>query len=123
MPCGWERARSRCPVLIHCLDLSLACRRAGRPLRGTRAPSAGEMGADDAGMCSGSEASTDPMSTGNEFLDKALVLHLNNCNRLLLVRTRVEYGGRRHPGWAVCDPLKGVLPQPEGCDVGSELCH
>ena len=38
-------------------------------------------------MCSGSEASTDPMSTGNEFLDKALVLHLNNCNRLLLVRT------------------------------------
>uniref|UniRef100_A0A8C3ULU7 Rho family-interacting cell polarization regulator 1 n=1 Tax=Catharus ustulatus TaxID=91951 RepID=A0A8C3ULU7_CATUS len=29
-------------------------------------------------------ASTDPMSTGNEFLDKALVLHLNNCNRLLL---------------------------------------
>uniref|UniRef100_A0A803V1A6 RHO family interacting cell polarization regulator 1 n=1 Tax=Ficedula albicollis TaxID=59894 RepID=A0A803V1A6_FICAL len=33
---------------------------------------------------SGSDASTDPMSTGNEFLDKALVLHLNNCNRLLL---------------------------------------
>uniref|UniRef100_A0A803VPF5 Rho family-interacting cell polarization regulator 1 n=1 Tax=Ficedula albicollis TaxID=59894 RepID=A0A803VPF5_FICAL len=32
----------------------------------------------------GSDASTDPMSTGNEFLDKALVLHLNNCNRLLL---------------------------------------
>ncbi|NXA73328.1 RIPR1 regulator, partial [Thryothorus ludovicianus] len=59
-------------------------RRAGRPLRSTRAPSAGEMGADDTGMCSGSEASTDPMSTGNEFLDKALVLHLNNCNRLLL---------------------------------------
>uniref|UniRef100_A0A8C3UPB9 RHO family interacting cell polarization regulator 1 n=1 Tax=Catharus ustulatus TaxID=91951 RepID=A0A8C3UPB9_CATUS len=49
-----------------------------------RAPSAGEVGADDTGMCSGSEASTDPMSTGNEFLDKALVLHLNNCNRLLL---------------------------------------
>ncbi|NXU07816.1 RIPR1 regulator, partial [Buphagus erythrorhynchus] len=59
-------------------------RRAGRPLRSTRALSAGEMGADDTGMCSGSEASTDPMSTGNEFLDKALVLHLNNCNRLLL---------------------------------------
>uniref|UniRef100_U3JXG0 RHO family interacting cell polarization regulator 1 n=1 Tax=Ficedula albicollis TaxID=59894 RepID=U3JXG0_FICAL len=50
----------------------------------TRAPSAGEVGADDTGMCSGSDASTDPMSTGNEFLDKALVLHLNNCNRLLL---------------------------------------
>ncbi|NXB49278.1 RIPR1 regulator, partial [Leucopsar rothschildi] len=59
-------------------------RRAARPLRSIRAPSAGEMGADDTGMCSGSEASTDPMSTGNEFLDKALVLHLNNCNRLLL---------------------------------------
>lgn len=37
------------------------------------------------GLCSGSEASTDPLSTGNEFLDKALVLHLNNCNCLLLV--------------------------------------
>ncbi|XP_027502326.1 rho family-interacting cell polarization regulator 1 isoform X1 [Corapipo altera] len=59
-------------------------RKAGRPLRSTRAPSTGEMGADDTGMCSGSEASTDPMSTGNEFLDKALVLHLNNCNCLLL---------------------------------------
>ncbi|XP_016156567.1 PREDICTED: protein FAM65A [Ficedula albicollis] len=59
-------------------------RRAGRALRSTRAPSAGEVGADDTGMCSGSDASTDPMSTGNEFLDKALVLHLNNCNRLLL---------------------------------------
>ncbi|XP_027554078.1 rho family-interacting cell polarization regulator 1 isoform X3 [Neopelma chrysocephalum] len=59
-------------------------RKAGRPLRSTRAPSAGEVGADDTGMCSGSEASTDPMSTGNEFLDKALVLHLNNCNCLLL---------------------------------------
>ncbi|XP_050167385.1 rho family-interacting cell polarization regulator 1 isoform X2 [Myiozetetes cayanensis] len=59
-------------------------RKADRPLRSTRAPSAGEMGADDTGMCSGSEASTDPMSTGNEFLDKALVLHLNNCNCLLL---------------------------------------
>lgn len=74
-------------MLTLCLGLSLACRRAGRPRRGSRAPSAGETGADDTGMCSGSEASTDPMSTGNEFLDKALVLHLNNCNRLLLVRT------------------------------------
>ncbi|XP_021157065.2 rho family-interacting cell polarization regulator 1 isoform X7 [Columba livia] len=59
-------------------------RRAGRPRRGSRVPSAGETGADDMGLCSGSEASTDPLSTGNEFLDKALVLHLNNCNRLLL---------------------------------------
>lgn len=109
-------------MLIHCLDLSLACRRAGRPLRSSRAPSAGEMGADDTGMCSGSEASTDPMSTGNEFLDKALVLHLNNCNRLLLVRTRVGYGSRETLGWAVCISLKGVLLQPGGCDVGSERC-
>ncbi|XP_040427371.1 rho family-interacting cell polarization regulator 1 isoform X2 [Cygnus olor] len=59
-------------------------RRASRARRGSRAPSAGEVGADDAGTCSGSEGSADPMSTGNEFLDKALVLHLHNCNRLLL---------------------------------------
>ncbi|NXP76255.1 RIPR1 regulator, partial [Ramphastos sulfuratus] len=59
-------------------------RRAGRPRRGSRAPSAGESGADDAGMGSGSEASTEPMSTGSEFLDKALVLHLHSCNCLLL---------------------------------------
>lgn len=96
-------------MLIHCLDLSLACRRAGRPLRSTRAPSAGEMGADDTGMCSGSEASTDPMSTGNEFLDKALVLHLNNCNRLLLVRTRVGDGSRGHPGVGCIYPLEAGL--------------
>lgn len=74
-------------MLTCCLHLFLTCRRAGRPRRGSRAPSAGETGADDMGLCSGSEASTDPLSTGNEFLDKALVLHLNNCNRLLLVST------------------------------------
>nr|XP_033797864.1 rho family-interacting cell polarization regulator 1 isoform X2 [Geotrypetes seraphini] len=43
-----------------------------------------EVIAEDAGVCSGSEGSSDPLSTGNEFLDRALVLHLNNCNRLLL---------------------------------------
>uniref|UniRef100_A0A8B9EP11 RHO family interacting cell polarization regulator 1 n=1 Tax=Anser cygnoides TaxID=8845 RepID=A0A8B9EP11_ANSCY len=59
-------------------------RRASRARRGSRAPSSGEVGADDAGTCSGSDGSADPMSTGNEFLDKALVLHLHNCNRLLL---------------------------------------
>lgn len=74
-------------MLTFCLHLFLTCRRASRPRRGSRAPSAGEMGPDDMGLCSGSEASTDPLSTGNEFLDKALVLHLNNCNRLLLVST------------------------------------
>nr|XP_038041195.1 rho family-interacting cell polarization regulator 1 isoform X4 [Anas platyrhynchos] len=59
-------------------------RRASRARRVSRAPSAGEVGADDTGTCSGSDGSADPMSTGNEFLDKALVLHLHNCNRLLL---------------------------------------
>ncbi|NXR08383.1 RIPR1 regulator, partial [Semnornis frantzii] len=59
-------------------------RRAGRPRHGSRAPSAGEPGADDADMGSGSEGSTEPMSTGSEFLDKALVLHLHSCNCLLL---------------------------------------
>uniref|UniRef100_A0A8B9P6Z0 Rho family-interacting cell polarization regulator 1 n=1 Tax=Apteryx owenii TaxID=8824 RepID=A0A8B9P6Z0_APTOW len=59
-------------------------RRPGKPRRGSGAPSTGEMGADNAGLCSCSEGSTDPMSTGNEFLDKSLVLHLNNCNCLLL---------------------------------------
>uniref|UniRef100_A0A8C3CPC5 Rho family-interacting cell polarization regulator 1 n=1 Tax=Cairina moschata TaxID=8855 RepID=A0A8C3CPC5_CAIMO len=59
-------------------------RRASRARRVSRAPSAGEVGADDTGTCSGSDGSADPMSTGNEFLDKALVLHLHICNRLLL---------------------------------------
>ncbi|XP_069460588.1 rho family-interacting cell polarization regulator 1 isoform X2 [Ambystoma mexicanum] len=39
---------------------------------------------EDAGVGSGSEGSSDPWTSGNEFLDGALVLHLNNCNRLLL---------------------------------------
>ncbi|XP_029767893.1 rho family-interacting cell polarization regulator 1-like isoform X1 [Terrapene carolina triunguis] len=43
-----------------------------------------EATAEDTGTCSGSEGSSDPMSTGNEFLDRAVVLHLSNCNRLLL---------------------------------------
>lgn len=62
----------------------------------SRAPSAGEVGADDTGTCSGSDGSADPMSTGNEFLDKALVLHLHICNRLLLVRTGA---GAQRWGW------------------------
>ncbi|XP_074865243.1 rho family-interacting cell polarization regulator 1 isoform X2 [Carettochelys insculpta] len=40
--------------------------------------------AEDAGVGSGSEGSSDPMSTGSEFLDRAVVQHLGNCNRLLL---------------------------------------
>lgn len=114
-------------MLTHCLGLSLACRRAGRPRRSSRATSAGETGADDTGMCSGSEASTDPMTTGNEFLDKALVLHLNNCNRLLLVRTGQgtvarDILGREALGWAVGLPLRGILLQHGGCGMGDELC-
>lgn len=80
---GKGRAGFGCPVLI---QLLLVCRRASRARRGSRAASAGEVGADDTGTCSGSEGSADPMSTGSEFLDKALVLHLHNCNHLLLVR-------------------------------------
>ncbi|XP_029464705.1 rho family-interacting cell polarization regulator 1 isoform X4 [Rhinatrema bivittatum] len=51
---------------------------------GALAAAAGEAVAEDAGVCSGSEGSSDPLSTGNEFLDRALVIHLINCNKLLL---------------------------------------
>ncbi|XP_066492886.1 rho family-interacting cell polarization regulator 1 isoform X2 [Tiliqua scincoides] len=44
----------------------------------------GEAVAEDAAGCLSSEGVTEPMSTGSEFLDRALVLHLNHCNRLLL---------------------------------------
>uniref|UniRef100_A0A670YPT1 FAM65 N-terminal domain-containing protein n=1 Tax=Pseudonaja textilis TaxID=8673 RepID=A0A670YPT1_PSETE len=39
---------------------------------------------DSEGDDDNSEGSLEPMTTGNEFLDRALVLHLNHCNRLLL---------------------------------------
>ncbi|XP_041446008.1 rho family-interacting cell polarization regulator 1 isoform X2 [Xenopus laevis] len=39
---------------------------------------------EDAGVCSASEGSSGALSTGNEHLDRALVIHLNNCCRLLL---------------------------------------
>ncbi|KAM9510345.1 LOW QUALITY PROTEIN: rho family-interacting cell polarization regulator 1-like [Guaruba guarouba] len=86
----WGMSSSRFPVLICCFDLSLVRRRAVRPQCGSRVPGASKTSADDTSMCSGSEASTDPLSTGNEFLDKALVLHLNNCNRLLLAKESME---------------------------------
>ncbi|KAM4614328.1 rho family-interacting cell polarization regulator 1 isoform 1-T2 [Discoglossus pictus] len=35
-------------------------------------------------LCVPSESSTDPLSTGCEHLDRALIMHLHNCNRLLL---------------------------------------
>ncbi|XP_053126688.1 rho family-interacting cell polarization regulator 1 isoform X2 [Hemicordylus capensis] len=34
--------------------------------------------------CLSTDGGPEPMSTGSEFLDKALVLHLNHCNHLLL---------------------------------------
>lgn len=39
---------------------------------------------DDIGVESNSDGSLSPLTTGNEFLDGALVLHLDNCNRLLM---------------------------------------
>ncbi|XP_063801315.1 rho family-interacting cell polarization regulator 1 isoform X2 [Pseudophryne corroboree] len=40
--------------------------------------------AEEIRVCSTPEGTTDPLSTGSEHLDRALVMHLNNCNRLLL---------------------------------------
>nr|XP_009498443.1 PREDICTED: protein FAM65A-like [Phalacrocorax carbo] len=63
------------------------------------------------------------MSTGNEFLDKALVLHLNNCNRLLLVRTGAwacgavldTEGGRAAPLGPLCGGAQHLyLPRGAG---------
>ncbi|XP_040266071.1 rho family-interacting cell polarization regulator 1 isoform X2 [Bufo bufo] len=39
---------------------------------------------EDVVVCSSSEGLSNPLTTGSEQLDKALVLHLHNCNRLLL---------------------------------------
>ncbi|XP_078256475.1 rho family-interacting cell polarization regulator 1 isoform X2 [Rhinoraja longicauda] len=39
---------------------------------------------EDTGVGSGSEGSPVPMTTGNEYLDQVLTLHVNNCNKLLL---------------------------------------
>ncbi|XP_075796778.1 rho family-interacting cell polarization regulator 1 isoform X2 [Pelodiscus sinensis] len=55
-----------------------------RKAGGARAAGGAPGGGEDAGAGSGSEGSPDPMSTGNEFLDRAVVLHLAHCNRLLL---------------------------------------
>lgn len=99
------------------LGLSLAGRRAGRPRRGSRAPSAGEPRVDDAGMGSGSEASTEPLSTGSEFLDKALVLHLHSCNCLLLV-SMAGHHCHGHLGPSARRRLRGglfaLLSSPKG---------
>ncbi|XP_061450434.1 rho family-interacting cell polarization regulator 1 isoform X2 [Rhineura floridana] len=49
-----------------------------------RVPGTSEAVAEDTAGCLSSEGGSEPMSTGNEFLDRALVLHLNHCNHLLL---------------------------------------
>ncbi|XP_063169279.1 rho family-interacting cell polarization regulator 1 [Candoia aspera] len=50
-----------------------------------KVPGTGDVvAAEDSAGCLSSEGSLEPMSTGIEFLDRALVLHLNHCNRLLL---------------------------------------
>ncbi|XP_032086412.1 rho family-interacting cell polarization regulator 1 isoform X1 [Thamnophis elegans] len=49
-----------------------------------KVPGTADTASEDPAGCLSSEGSLEPMTTGNEFLDKALVLHLNHCNRLLL---------------------------------------
>ncbi|XP_069757604.1 rho family-interacting cell polarization regulator 1 [Narcine bancroftii] len=58
----------------------------GRHCRSARGLAAGPSEAltEDTGVGSSSEGSPVPMTTGNEHLDQALTLHLNNCSRLLL---------------------------------------
>ncbi|XP_060644463.2 rho family-interacting cell polarization regulator 1 isoform X2 [Anolis sagrei] len=51
-----------------------------QPASSSRVLAAGEAATEEAAEEEGSE----PMSTGNEFLDQALVLHLKHCNHLLL---------------------------------------
>ncbi|XP_048371862.1 rho family-interacting cell polarization regulator 1 isoform X1 [Sphaerodactylus townsendi] len=50
----------------------------------SRVPGSGEAVGEETAGCFPSEGSSEPMSTGSEFLDRALVLHLNYCNGLLL---------------------------------------
>ncbi|XP_067853942.1 rho family-interacting cell polarization regulator 1 [Heptranchias perlo] len=58
----------------------------GRHSSGMRGLAAGPSEAltEDTGVGSGSEGSPVPMTTGNEHLDQVLIVHLNNCSRLLL---------------------------------------
>ncbi|XP_054856315.1 rho family-interacting cell polarization regulator 1 isoform X3 [Eublepharis macularius] len=50
----------------------------------SRVPGTSEAVGEETAGCFASEGSAEPMSTGCEFLDRALVLHLNHCNGLLL---------------------------------------
>ncbi|XP_043562983.1 rho family-interacting cell polarization regulator 1 isoform X2 [Chiloscyllium plagiosum] len=58
----------------------------GRRSNNVRGLAAGPSEAltEDTGVGSGSEGSPVPMTTGNEYLDQVLIVHLNNCSRLLL---------------------------------------
>uniref|UniRef100_A0A2D4NS56 Uncharacterized protein n=1 Tax=Micrurus surinamensis TaxID=129470 RepID=A0A2D4NS56_MICSU len=72
--------------LDYILPTASICRVASNgqaPLVG-KAPGTADTTAEDSAGCLSSEGSLEPMTTGNEFLDRALVLHLNHCNRLLL---------------------------------------
>lgn len=91
---GGGKARKHIDIFNCCAHRKAGGARAGDGALGTY-----EVMAEDTGICSGSEGSTDPMSTGNEFLDRALVLHLNNCNLLLLVSVNERYSfqGGGHP--------------------------
>ncbi|XP_015262581.1 PREDICTED: protein FAM65A [Gekko japonicus] len=64
----------------------LGIRRASsaQPVPLSRVPGSGEAAGEEIAGCFASEGSPEPMSTGSEFLDRALVLHLNYCNGLLL---------------------------------------
>ncbi|XP_067390505.1 rho family-interacting cell polarization regulator 1 isoform X2 [Emydura macquarii macquarii] len=59
-------------------------RKVGSARAASREPGGCEVTAEDTGLCSEPESSSEPMSTGSEFLDRALVSHLRSCNRLLL---------------------------------------
>ncbi|KAH0619574.1 hypothetical protein JD844_000296 [Phrynosoma platyrhinos] len=49
-----------------------------------RVPATGKTVAEETAGCLNLEEGSEPMSTGNEFLDQALVVHLKHCNHLLL---------------------------------------
>ncbi|XP_060110417.1 rho family-interacting cell polarization regulator 1 isoform X1 [Heteronotia binoei] len=55
-----------------------------QPVPLNRVPGSGDAAGEETAGCFPSESSPEPMSTGSEFLDRAVVLHLNYCNGLLL---------------------------------------
>lgn len=77
--------------LLKGLGFSHAClpihRKTSRAQPGplARVPATSEAVAEDVAVGLSAE---EPLSTGNEFLDRALVLHLNRCNQLLLVSAK-----------------------------------